>query len=115
MYNRYIPGPDGSYRKNRMPEHLPEPIAPPPEPPIPVTESEITTPPAAPQPLKMSQQRPHTPQIRSEPVGSFLKNLLPKSFDTSDLIIVLLLLLMAGDSPEDQNTAMLTMALYCFL
>ena len=48
-------------------------------------------------------------------VGGFLKGLLPKNFDTGDLIVVLLLLLMAGDKPEDRNTALMTLALYCFL
>ena len=48
-------------------------------------------------------------------MGSFLRQLLPKDFDTSDLIVVLLLLLMAGDCPEDQNTALLTLAIYRFL
>ena len=41
----------------------------------------------------------------------FLKQLLPKNFDTGDLLIVLLLLIMAADS-DDQNTALLTLALY---
>ncbi len=49
------------------------------------------------------------------PMGSFLKNLLPKDFDTEDLMIVLLLLLMAGDCQEDQNSALLTLVLYLFL
>lgn len=48
-------------------------------------------------------------------MGSFFKQLLPKDFGTEDLLIVLLLLLMAGDCPEDQNTALLTLALYLFL
>ena len=48
-------------------------------------------------------------------VTGFLKQLLPKDFDTGDLIVVLLLLLMAGDKPEDKSTALLTLALYCFL
>ena len=48
-------------------------------------------------------------------IGGFLRRLLPKDFDTGDLIVVLLLLLMAGDKPEDKNTALLTLALYCFL
>jgi len=48
-------------------------------------------------------------------IGGFLKNLIPKDFDTGDLIVVLLLLLMAGDKPEDKNNALLTLALYCFL
>ncbi len=48
-------------------------------------------------------------------IGSFLKNLLPKGFDTGDLLVVLLILLMAGDCQEEQNTALLTLALYFFL
>ena len=48
-------------------------------------------------------------------MGSFLKQLLPKNFDTGDLLIVLLLLVMAGDCQEDQNTALLTLALYLFM
>jgi hypothetical protein len=45
----------------------------------------------------------------------FLKQLLPRDFDTTDLMVVLLLLLMSGDCQEDQNTALLTLALYLFL
>ena len=45
-------------------------------------------------------------------MGGFLKHLLPKDFDTGDLIVVLLLLLMAGDCEEDRNNALLTLALY---
>ena len=45
----------------------------------------------------------------------FFRNLLPQSFDTEDLLIVLLLLLMAGDCQEDQNIALLTLVLYLFL
>ena len=56
---------------------------------------------------------PKPPQGPS--VGGFLKNLLPREFDTGDLIIVLLLLLMAGDCEEERNTALLTLALYFFL
>ena len=48
-------------------------------------------------------------------ISGFLRRLIPKDFDTGDLIVVLLLLLMAGDKPEDRNTALLTLALYCFL
>jgi hypothetical protein len=47
-------------------------------------------------------------------VDGFLRQLLPKDFDTGDLMVVLLLLLMAGDCPEDQNTALLTLAIYLF-
>ena len=46
---------------------------------------------------------------------SFIRRLLPKGFDTGDLIVVLLMLLMAGDCEEERNNAMLTLAIYFFL
>ena len=48
-------------------------------------------------------------------VSSFLRQLLPKDFDTGDLLVVILLLLMAGDCKEDQNSALLTLVLYLFM
>jgi hypothetical protein len=48
-------------------------------------------------------------------VPGFLSQLLPKDFDTGDLIVVLLLLLLAGDCEEDSSTALLTLALYLFM
>ena len=97
MYNRYIPQSDGSYRKNAVQDRLPakppqpkpEPCSPPPQKPVPCS-----------------------PAPRPEPVGDFLRQLLPKNFDTGDLFIVLLLLLMAGDSEEGRSNALLTLALY---
>lgn len=47
--------------------------------------------------------------------SGFLKQLLPKDFDTGDLLIVLLLLLMAGDCENDKTTALLTLLLYFFM
>jgi hypothetical protein len=47
--------------------------------------------------------------------GDFLRRLLPKNLDTGDLMVILLLLLMAGDCAEDKNTALLTLALYLFM
>jgi len=41
--------------------------------------------------------------------------LLPKNLDTGDLLVIILLLLMAGDCAEDKNTALLTLALYLFM
>lgn len=97
MYNRYIPKNDGSYHRRPMPDTQQKP---------PVSQQETPKPPDPPQPPK--------PVIHSSPM-SFLKNLLPKNFDTGDLIIVLLLLLLAGDCEEEQNTALLTLALYFFM
>lgn len=109
MYNRYIPQPDGSYRRNRIidaqptqpqqsyHEHKTEPECPPPPKPEP------------------DRKPPRPQQRRQEPAGDFLRQLLPKNLDTGDLMIILLLLLMAGDCQEDQNIALLTLAIYLFM
>lgn len=101
MYNRYIPQPDGSYRRSAAP--FPTEPAPPPRP----------SPPGEP-PHQEPPPKPAPPPSHGS-VGGFLKNLLPRHFDTGDLLIVLLLLLIAGDCQEDQNTALLTLVLYLFL
>ena len=98
MYNRYIPQPDGSYARNKIPEprtgrQNKPPAPPPPEPPCPQPE------------------KPHCRPHNVKP-GDFLRQLIPKDFDTGDLIVILLLLLMAGDCEEDRNNAILTIALY---
>lgn len=134
MYNRYIPQPDGSYQRNKMPE---------PDQPVRSAPSQNTCKPEpSPDPVcppfsggqSGGQPRPgpnrqprrpspppkqHTCQSSSpqQPTGvfQFFRQLLPRDFDTEDLLIVLLLLLMSGDCKEDQNTALLTLALYLFL
>lgn len=103
MYNRYIPQQDGSHRRNRMAE--PSPPSPP---------SNAPRQPEGHHAPESPERPPHKSPVHGSPMG-FLKQLLPKDFDTGDLIVVLLLLLMAGDKPEDRNTALLTLALYCFL
>lgn len=120
MYNRYIPQPDGSYRRNYVPDQKAPPPPVPPCPPHPEKKQDC------PQPQNPSgagchpQKEPPPkkgpcPSPRHTPVDSFLRQLLPAEFDTGDLMIVLLLLLMAGDSPNDRNHALLTLALYFFL
>lgn len=130
MYNRYIPQPDGSYRRSRMPEanrpapqqHKPAPEPPCPEPRPEECRQEQPKPLPSPPPRRSCQHHRQRPTSQPKPelqpdtsVGSFLKKLLPKDFDTGDLFIVLLLLLMAGDCAEDQNSALLTLALYFFM
>ena len=100
MYYRYIPHAAGSYRRNSAQEPRPQPQHAPVPPPPPVP------PPSAPQ---------HRPPPQPEPITGFLRQLIPKGFDTGDLIIVLLLLLIAGDNPESRSTALLTLALYFVL
>ena len=92
MYNRYIQQQDGSYRKNRMPEQSPPRSEP-----------------------SRQEQPPPPPSRQGKSAEGFLRSLLPKNLDTGDLAVVLLLLLIAGDSREEQNTALLTLALYLFL
>ena len=96
MYNRYIPQPDGTYRRNAMPEQR---------------QSQRPPPKQAPPPPPTAPARPPQP----EPITGFLRQLIPQGFDTGDLIIVLLLLLIAGDSQENRNHALLTLALYFIL
>lgn len=107
MYNRYIPQPDGSYRRSRMQEpNRPTPKPPQPKPPV--------CPPQEPVCCEQKQEAPAkpAPHHHEKNVGGFLRQLLPKDFDTGDLIVVLLLLLMAGDCEEDRSNALLTLALY---
>ena len=99
MYNRYIPQPDGSYTRNRMPENRP------------ARHPHASTPPPHREPPCTEPEKPICHKNLEKP-GNFLRQLLPKDFDTGDLIVVLLLLLMAGDCEEDRNHAILTIALY---
>jgi hypothetical protein len=55
------------------------------------------------------------PGERCDNGPGFLQKLLPKDFDTGDLIVILLLLLLAGDCEEDRSTALLTLALYLIM
>jgi len=112
MYNRYIPQPDGSFRKNyipdpqppRRPAHPPQQDAPPPPPECPPPPKQECPPPV---------HRP--PCQQNTGAGDFLRRLLPRNLDTGDLLVIILLLLMAGDCAEDKNTALLTLALYLFM
>lgn len=122
MYNRYIPQPDGSYRRNRMQEIVQRPEKPAPAPPPPPLPPPLKEPTPSPCSNCMHNPPPRRPVPPREPcrkeigsVSGFLRQLLPKEFGIEDLLVVLLLLLMAGDCQENQNTALLTLVLYLFL
>ena len=135
MYNRYVPQHDGSFRRNSVPDPPSQPRREPQRPgpqkneprpqpacdPPPKQESNRPLPPAPrPGPCRGRQcppvsRRESCAEQRNDSVGSFFKSLLPKDFDTGDLLVVLLLLLMAGDCKEDQNSALLTLVLYLYL
>ena len=80
MYNRYVPQADGSYRRNRMEDQRQpqRPKDPPKQQP--------------PQNPCLPEQKPQAAKHQAQHVGGFLRQLLPKDFDTADLIIILLLL-----------------------
>ena len=114
MYNRYIPQPDGSYRRNRVqePGRTPSMPSPPVQPPHQEEHPSQEQMPCPPQKDEAQKPDKHPPCRRESGPDSFLRQLLPKDFDTGDLIVVLLLLLMAGDCEADRNNAILTIALY---
>lgn len=132
MYNRYIPQPDGTFQRNRMPEPeipkrsapnhaqwkpepAPEPSCPPPPENRETPHGNQSRPPRRPSPPPKQPPRPSSPPRQGTGIFQFFRQFLPRDFDTEDLLIVLLLLLMAGDCKEDQNTALLTLALYLFM
>lgn len=106
MYNRYIPQPDGSYRRSRIPDPIQPPRCPTPEP-------QISTP-QHPNRRPLPPKRPSR-QTQDTSIAGFLQKILPRDFDTGDLMIVILLLLISGDCVEEQNTALLTLMLYFFM
>ena len=108
MYNRYIPQPDGSYHRSRQPDK--KPVLQQHAPPLPAAKPPEPTP-SPPQQSHACQNPPPKPNGKS----GFLRQLLPKDFDTGDLIIILLLLLIAGDREEERSFALLTIALYLIM
>ena len=118
LYNRYIPQPDGSYKRRRVqdptpPEPKQAPIPPPPE--IKTAPPQMEIPVQTAPPTRRKQQSSKTQSQNHDSIPNFFKQLLPKNMDTGDLLIILLLLLMAGDREEDRNNALLTLAIYFFM
>ncbi len=116
MYNRYIPQPDGSYRKNRMTE--PEAARPPQRPRSqnqhqrrdPPDETGPCVPPPPPEPKPCKTREPQHTGILD-----YFRNLFPGELDTGDLLVIILLLLMAGDCKGNDHTALLTLVLYLLM
>ena len=114
MYNRYIPQEDGTYACKSVGEEYGTIAL---DAKSPGPENTQAPPPQSPMPPSPPPQSPMppSPPPKLQGIGEFFRQLLPRGVDTVDLLVVLLLLLMAGDSPEDQGNAMLTMGLYLFL
>lgn len=114
MYNRYVPQPDGSYRRNRMQEPQ-RPVPPPPQQTGPTAYTNRNSEPADAPPDNRTNRQTQRKRTVPTSAGSFLRQLLPGNLDTEDLLIVILMLLMAGDCEEERSNALLTLALYLFL
>lgn len=113
MYNRYVPQQDGTFLRNQVPSpHPPQPRSPMPQP---RNQPPQPSPPSPPSPPPQHDNPQPTPYRHPQGAGAFLRQLLPKNLDTADLLIIVLLLLMAGDSEENQSNWLLTLALYLFL
>lgn len=125
MYNRYIPQPDGSFHRRQYPDvsangqTQPQPGAEKPNHSHQPESSNTTHPSTASSQSQCCRCRTcrhkKSPPDSHGSIAAFLKQLLPKDFDTGDLMVILLLLLMSSDCSEDQNTTLLTLALYLFL
>lgn len=100
MYNRYIPQSDGSFQRSRINDQK---------------KNMSQKPKADPVPSPPPKPNSPLPSKSDTSAENFLKQLLPKDFDTGDLLIVLLLLLMAGDGKEQKSNALLTLVLYFFM
>lgn len=99
MYNRYIPQNDGSYSRKSIQSR---------------PQGKSDPPPLQPKLNLEQHSEPHINYESAKPSG-LLRQLLPKEFDTEDLLIILLLLLMTGENEEERKNALLTLALYFFL
>ena len=103
MYNRYIPQPDGTFRKTKLPE--PQGSSPAFNP---GTTPDLPLPPLAGQKSSAGTRQPGA-------IGDFFRNLIPSGLDTEDLIVILLLLLIGQDGGKNGHRALLTLAAYLFL
>ena len=110
MYNRYIPQSDGTYRRRRVQEqHIEN---------VPSNKDANHQPAYQEEPhcnTMPTQRNPSKNPPKGQNVEGFLKQILPRDFDTGDLLVILLLLLMSGDNKEQHNNALLTLALYLFM
>lgn len=88
VYHRYIPNPDGTYRREVVGAITPQPTAP-----------------------------PHGPPPKGEVRGNHaLARLLPTGLETGDLLVLLILLLLLIDGDEDDSlTVFLTLAAFILL
>jgi hypothetical protein len=97
LYNRYIPGEDGTYRCKRV-EEIPVPVQPEP----------VQAPPAPPCP-------PPPPPRPQGALQGLLSRCLPPGTDVGDLLILLILLLLLADSDDGDDSLSVLLTAAAFL
>lgn len=128
MYNHYIPQSDGSFRRSYVPENSrrsrpapgpqiqQKPSAPPQPPPDPEpADVPCETKETHEQPPQPSKCQPAPVKEKGQSPFSFLRSLLPKDIDSTDMIVIALLLLLSGEDGESDLSPLLTLALYFLL
>ena len=109
MYNRYIPGANGTFQRTVVDDRPPPPPPPQPEPP--------PEPKPCPPPEKPQEAVCEAVQICAERSSEhFLRRLLPRGIDIGDLLALLIVLLLLVDSEEDDTlTVLVTIAAFLLL
>lgn len=108
MYNRYIPNPDGTFRREVVPDApldgiTPEPVA---------EESSAPNEPAVFEQAAVPQRTAEQPG----PGAPAFRKMLPTAIDTGDLLVLLILLLLLVDGDEDNYlSVLLTIAAFILL
>ena len=121
MYNRYIPQPDGTHKRKRAFDQANNTI------PLQticphierVPEKTNTYTHGSNEKTSVASTSENRNNARNKAItqrtNSFLQNIFPRELDAGDLLIIILLLLVSGDCPDEQNNALLTLAIYLFM
>lgn len=117
MYNHYIPQSDGSYRRSTVPDgsRRNQPRSAPIQSSSPRQQPATRTEPPKPAPEPEEPHRKPDPCTQNESILSFLRGLLPRQIDATDLLVILLILLMNKDEDPDGFSPLLTLAIYFLL
>lgn len=102
MYNRYIPGADGTFQRTVVDDRPPKP-QPVPEAAPPATEQVVCIP-------QEPAPQPDAPCNQALSVRTLLKKLLPRGVELDDLLVLLIILLLLVDGDQEDTLALLVTA-----
>ena len=107
MYNRYIPGANGTFQRTVVDDRPPQPPPPPPQPAPP--ETTICPPPE-------HDQQPEcvpAPGCAENTATHILRRFLPRGVDIGELLALCIVLLLLVDSDQDDTlTVLITIAVF---